>query len=167
MRIRSFNLFLGVMITSGLCISSGYAAPKTETTPAAKNIVKSEVIRRGDPLSSAPAISLDQVVAHPKKYTDKTVMIKGTASAVCKKKGCWMILSGSTPSSTARVTFKDYSFFVPKDSSGMRAKVEGQVKVKVMSQEERQHLADDEKVDVSKVPKVELRIIAQGVELYK
>ena len=167
MRIRPLNLILGVMITSGLCISSGYATPKAEATPTLLKAAKAEVIRRGEPLSSTPAINLDQVATNPKKYTDKTVMITGTASAVCKKKGCWMILSGTTPSSTARVTFKDYSFFVPKDSSGMRAKIEGQVKVKVMSQEERQHLADDEKVDVSKVPKVELRIIAQGVELYK
>jgi hypothetical protein len=126
---------------------------------------KSSVIKRGASLSKKKAISLDTVAADPEKYADQILMIKGKTSSVCTKKGCWMTLKGKRMS--ARVTFKDYSFFVPTDAINMNAKVEGTVQVKVMSEAERKHLAEDEKVDVSKVPKVELRIIAHGVELWK
>ena len=144
------------------------ASPTSQPTQAksVKSATQnSSIIKRGASLSKKAAISLDAVAADPEKYADQMLMITGKTSAVCTKKGCWMTLKGKKTS--ARVTFKDYSFFVPTDAINMNAKVEGTVQVKIMSEAERKHLAEDEKVDVSKVPKVELRIVAYGVELWK
>ena len=41
----------------------------------------------------------------------------------CEKKGCWMELAGAEGIGPGmRVTFKDYGFFVPKDSRGRWAR---------------------------------------------
>jgi hypothetical protein len=66
------------------------------------------------------------------------------------------------------VTFKDYGFFVPLDSSGARARVQGIVEVKTVAPGEVQHLEAEgarfagKQTDGSAR---ELRIVATGVEL--
>ena len=50
----------------------------------------------------------------------KALKLTGEVGSVCQKAGCWMILrDGET---TARITFKDYSFFVPKNIGGKKIK---------------------------------------------
>lgn len=137
----------------------------TQTKNVKEALKKSNIVKRGAPLSDKKAMSLDEVAQSPAKYSDQVLMIKGKTSAVCTAKGCWMTIKGEKMS--ARVTFKDYAFFVPTDAINMNVKVEGKIHVKTMSEGERKHLAEDAKVDVSEIPKVELRIVAQGVELWK
>ena len=137
------------------------------TAPLKAPTAKPGVVQRGQALSKTPSITLDEVASNPKAYADKVVMVKAKISGVCKVKGCWMTIAGKNEKTTARVTFKNYAFFVPKNSIGMIAKVEGKIQIKEMSDAERKHLADDENVPVESVPKVELRIVAQGVELTK
>ena len=148
--------------------------PATSTTPAPKATSTATqlpagyaegAILRGQSISKSPAISLDEIFKNPKNYAGKTVVVNAQVSGVCKVKGCWMTISGKHAQTKARVTFKDYAFFVPKNCVGMKAKLEGQVQVKEMSEAERKHLAEDGNVSVDQIPKVELRIIAQGVEL--
>ena len=47
------------------------------------------------------------------------VKLTGSIEKTCKMKGCWMTIN-SGDSSTMRVTFQDYGFFVPKE--GMSGK---------------------------------------------
>ena len=145
--------------------------PTSQPTTPAKTVqnqpTKPGVIQRGQALSATAAITLDEVAANPKAYANKVVVVNAKVSGVCKVKGCWMTVSGKNPHMSARITFKDYAFFVPKDCVGMNAKLEGKVQIKEMSDAERKHLADDANVSVDTIPKVELRIIAQGVELTK
>ena len=149
-----------------------YGCSKTEASPASSEVSKAKapstetaVIKRGDALPAGDIITLDQVATKPDAFSGKEVLVSGQASAVCQVKGCWMVLSGGKSTSLARVTFKDYAFFVPKDVKGMKAKMVGEVKVKFLSDAERAHLAEDGKVDVSSIPKAELRIVARGIEL--
>jgi hypothetical protein len=118
---------------------------------------------RGAAFTMQKSMSLDEVAKTPDAYAGKPVQVAGTVSAVCKAKGCWMTLKGDQ--ATARITFKDYAFFVPTDCEGRKATVEGTLEVKKLSPEERKHFADDAKVDVSKIPESELRLVASGVEL--
>ena len=76
-----------------------------------------------------------------------------------------MTMAGDKATSRARVTFKDYAFFVPKNVKGKKIKLLGEVKVKILSDAERKHLAKDGHVDVSEIPKAELRLVASGVEI--
>ena len=76
-----------------------------------------------------------------------------------------MVLKGEKPNHSARITFANYSFFVPLDSAGAKAVVEGRVQVKTMGEAERKHLADDAGKPVESIPAQEVRLIATAVEL--
>lgn len=167
--INSKSLLSPVLIlSSGLTLLSTaqlLGAPLPEVAPAAQTSSSTEVIKRGKALSKGEVISLDAVAKDPESFSSKSVLVTGTISAVCQVKGCWMTLSGKDPAARARVTFKDYAFFVPKEGKGMKAVLEAEVKIKMLSDGERQHLADDGKVSVDQIPKVELRLVASGLEL--
>lgn len=69
-----------------------------------------------------------------------------------------------------RVTFKDYGFFVPLDSAGSRAKVEGAVQVSTVTPEQVEHLESEGARFASKQPDGsarEIRMVATGVELWR
>lgn len=125
-----------------------------------------KVIKRGSALPQGDYLSLDQIIKDPESFANRSVLVTGQVSAVCQAKGCWMSIKSGSSNASARVTFKDYAFFVPKDSKGMRGKMKGVVQVKMLSEGERKHLAEDGRVDVSEIPKAELRIQAEGLELY-
>ncbi len=122
-------------------------------------------VHRGAAFTQQKIVTLDEIANHSQEYAQKTVLIKGQVSGVCQAKGCWMTISGEQATSKARITFKDYAFFVPFDIKGKDALVEGVVQVKELSEAERNHLAQDAKKPVSDIPKVELRIVASAVEL--
>ena len=137
------------------------SAPSKATVKADLKLVKrGELIPKGD-----ECLSLDSISDEPQKYSGQTVVVEGTITAVCQAKGCWMTMAGQKATSRARITFKDYAFFVPKDVKGQKVKVIGAVKVKMLSDGERAHLAEDGRVDVSEIPKAELRLVASGVEI--
>ena len=122
-------------------------------------------VKRGEALSTGAAITMDELVKKAETVGDKTIKVSGDVINVCRKKGCWMTLAGSTKAARARITFKNYAFFVPLDSAGASAIVEGKLELKSMSTPERQHLADDAGKSIDEIPKHELRIMATGVQL--
>jgi hypothetical protein len=144
------------------------AAPAASPTAAAAGTKPGHF---GAPLSAAPAIPAVAVLAEPAKYDDKDVKLTGTVSAACAKKGCWMTLGGDEPGAKKlRVTFKDYGFFVPTDSMGKTATVEGHLKVSTLSIAQAQHYADDAAkagAPPKKItePQHEVALVATGVEL--
>ena len=140
------------------------AVQKVAKTTKAEG-AKSAIVKRGAALPKGECLSLDQISADPEKYANTQVLVQGEVVSVCQAKGCWMSIKSETSNANARVTFKDYAFFVPKDSKGMTGKMSGVVKVKLLSEGERKHLAEDGRVDVSEIPKAELRIVAEGLEL--
>jgi hypothetical protein len=79
------------------------------------------------------------VVSDPAKYSDAPVLVRGTISDVCQRKGCWLVLSEGAH--RVQIRFADYAFFVPKDSRGKQAYVEGRVKAETLSEEEARHYA--------------------------
>jgi hypothetical protein len=68
-----------------------------------------------------------------------------------------------------RVTFKDHSFFVPKDSGSMKFKAEGEFSVKVLDRAQVDHLIEDGAKIERKADGTadEIRFVATGVELRK
>ena len=65
----------------------------------------------------------------------------GYVKGVCKKKGCWMILADK--SSYARITFKDYSFFVPTEADHSKALVYGKLNREKLSIDKANHYEED------------------------
>jgi hypothetical protein len=101
-------------------------------------------------------------------YSGKTVKTEGVVSAVCQGSGCWMTLKSGDRS--VRVTFKDYGFFVPMDSAGATAVMEGVFNVKTISEATAKHYASETaggKPDAIKGDQKELSFVASGVELLR
>jgi hypothetical protein len=109
---------------------------------------------------------LHEVVSRPELHVDRTLLVKGRIRDVCQKKGCWMVLTDGE--SQMRVRFADYGFFVPKDSSGKDAYVEGRAAAEEVSEKEARHYeAEASDGDPSKVhgPQRVVSFTATGVRL--
>src|SRR6185436_4664 len=90
--------------------------------------------------SATKAVPIAEVIAKPAEYTKTPVVVEGVISQTCTMKGCWMELAPTAGKPGLHVTFKDYAFFVPLDSKGMKAKAEGVATVKTLSKKEADHL---------------------------
>ena len=130
---------------------------------------KSSVGNFGKKITEKNTITVDQLMVKMKNGSSNTssIKVKGKINSVCKNKGCWMTLISSS-GEELRVTFKDYSFFVPKNCDGKTAIIEG-----IASQEElsvamqKEYAKDDGKskseIDSINKPKVEYSFEAIGV----
>lgn len=126
-------------------------------------------LTRGEALKGAAAVKLADLLAKPQAHDGKTVLIEGQVRKACEKKGCWMELATATDAKGpgVRVTFKDYGFFVPLDSAGSMARVEGVVKVAELSESRAKHYEEEGAI----VPRGsdgkprEVQLVASGVEL--
>lgn len=139
------------------------------SAPAAAPAQDGWKLTRGEPLKGAKAVKLADVLAKPQAHDGKTVLVEGTVRKACERKGCWMELAadGKDKSPGVRVTFKDYGFFVPLDSAGAQARVEGVLKVAELSDSRAQHYESEGAI----VPRGadgkprEVQLVATGVEL--
>jgi hypothetical protein len=104
-----------------------------------------EVITRGAAIPrDAKALTLATVLESPDDYTKDAVVVEGVITTACERKGCWMQLAdGKEGSQAVRVTFKDYAFFVPLDSKGMKARAAGVTTVKKLSKRDADHLEEE------------------------
>ncbi len=95
----------------------------------------------GAPIRLETETPLAQVLAHPERYAEGPVLIRGRITDVCQRKGCWTVVADGE--ATLRIRFKDYGFFVPKDIRGQFALAEGEVRVETQTQEMARHFASE------------------------
>ncbi|MEZ4297056.1 MAG: DUF4920 domain-containing protein [Polyangiaceae bacterium] len=79
----------------------------------------------GQPITESTTTPLPAIVKDPSGFSNKTVRTEGMVSAVCQSMGCWMQIADT--SGKAHIKMAGHSFFVPKESSGHRAVVQGKV----------------------------------------
>lgn len=135
---------------------------------AATAFASEEVITRGAAVpSDAKAVALADVLAKPESYTKDPVVVEGVIAASCTRKGCWMQLASAENEPGVRVTFKDYKFFIPLQSKGMKARAEGVAVVKTLSKKEADHLEEEGAKLTRKEDgtALEVSFVASGVEL--
>ncbi len=100
------------------------------------------------------------------------VQFKAPMNDVCKMKGCWMVVDLGN-NETARVSFKDYGFFVPTESeAGTEVIMNGWAHVKETSVDDLRHLAEDagkskEEIEAIVEPEVGYSFVADGVFIKK
>ena len=100
-----------------------------------------QVIKRGAAIpSGTKAVPIAEVIAKPAEFAKNPVVVEGVIAKACTNKGCWMELAPAAGKPGVRVTFKDYAFFIPLDSKGMKAKAEGVATVKTLSKKDADHL---------------------------
>lgn len=126
-----------------------------------------DVLLRGEKLQGLASVEMTKLLSTPAEFDGKTVALEGKVRKACEKKGCWMELAADEKSPGVRVTFKGYGFFVPLDSAGSTAKVEGVVKVAELSADKAKHYeSEGAKVAKDKDGKYrEVQLVASGVEL--
>ena len=80
-----------------------------------------------------------------------------------------MVLAPAMDKDGVRVTFKDYGFFIPLDSKGMKARAEGVTTIKTLSKKEADHLeGEGAKLNRNADGTAnEVSFVASGVELRK
>ena len=120
----------------------------------------------GEVPSEGEALTLKEAILSLGEDTDSFLKIEGQVTEVCQAKGCWMILvDGDT---YARVTFENYGFFVPIETSMQRSVIYGQLSERTLSEEQAQHFAQDAgaKSTVELHGEIkEYSILARGVQL--
>ena len=120
----------------------------------------------GAGLTLAVVADLEDVVRDPGRYSEDPILVRGRISDVCQKKGCWTVLSQGK--ANVRVRFKDYGFFLPTDSSGKQAYVEGVVKLETLSEKRARHYASESQSGSAEAihgPQREVGFTASGVRL--
>lgn len=96
----------------------------------------------GSPLPEQPdEISLTTLLDNGQQYLDQAVVVRTRVAQVCQAKGCFFIAQDGAHA--ARVSFKDYSFFVPSDISGRTVTLAGSLVRRELSEEQAAHLNDD------------------------
>lgn len=98
---------------------------------------------------------------------DQKVVVKTRIAKVCQKKGCFFVAQEGNTS--ARITFKDYGFFIPTDSQGKEVTIVGKLSKKVISEESAKHFAEDTGDDAAAIKgeQVEYSIVATSIVIQK
>lgn len=146
---------------ASLVFSTPSSALAIDTYRQTMNHFGNEVPEEGETINLKRAIeTLDKSAHKPQK-------ISGQVTKVCLKKGCWMILTDED--SYARITFKDYAFFVPPESGQKKSVVYGVLEQKVLSKKMAAHYAADagELNHPAVDGKTEYAIVASGVYIEK
>jgi hypothetical protein len=142
--------------------SESAAAPTAQAGPrhASSTPLKPLAQKKfGSEITEKASTPLDQLVRQPGKFAAKTVRTEGVVSAVCKSMGCWMEIADT--SGLAHIKMAGHSFFVPKDSTGHRAVIQGKV-VNAAPPEDGDDCTEEARQQTGQVAKVEIE--ATGVE---
>ena len=160
----------GALLTSSLGCRTK-PSPEPQPAASAKQAAATPPAQRyGAPLRPEPSTELATLLREPDSHQGKNVTVKGEVRRSCTRRGCWLELAESMDPKQpgCRVTFKDYAFFVPTNSAGSSATVQGVVEVQTIKASHVRHLEEEGATFASKLPDGsarELQIVADGVEL--
>ena len=113
---------------------------------------------------SLPKLSMQDLVTDSPSYLAKPFQVEVRIAKVCQKKGCFFI--AQQDQYTLRVSFRDYGFFIPTDSSGKTVILAGELVQKVISPTQAAHFKADlkTKTDMLKAGVV-YEIVADSVKI--
>lgn len=123
----------------------------------------------GEEIDRENATDAIRFIADNQDKDSINIKISGKISSVCQMKGCWMTMN--VGDEELRITFKDYGFFVPKNSSGNEAIIEGVLHKKLVDVKMLKHYAADagkseEEIEAITEPKLQFMFEASGVIIY-
>ncbi len=96
----------------------------------------------GNPLpDDGPIVPLAELLDDPNEYLGRDVIVRTRVAQVCQKKGCFFIAQDGEH--VARVSFVDYSFFVPSDISGRTVTLAGRLVQKELTAPQAEHFSAD------------------------
>ena len=104
--------------------------------------------------------NLAKILAEPDSYIGETFALDTRVGQVCQVKGCFFVAQDGPH--TVRVSFVDYSFFVPTDISGKTVTLMGELISHDLSAEEAEHFNQDTGSDTFAAGKL-YEIVASSV----
>lgn len=114
--------------------------------------------------TSLPKLSMQDLVTDSSSHLAKPFQVETRIAKVCQKKGCFFI--AQQDQHILRVSFRDYGFFIPTDSSGKTVILAGELIQKEMSSEQAAHFTADLKSETDLVkPGLVYEIVADSVKI--
>lgn len=116
---------------------------------------------------SGEPVSLQELVAAGDEQAGREVLLKTRIAKVCRKKGCFFIArDGNT---VARITFKDYGFFIPTDSAGKEVLLNGTFERREITAAQANHYRQDLGEEAADAPAAgtEYHIVATAIRIPK
>jgi len=163
-----------ILIAMSLLVLSIPAfAQKAEPTEEDKTaaIPSMSYLKRGAAIGNSDKVSLNAVLKDPSKFSGKSVLVEGVVVRSCKMEGCWAEVAQDKDSKSVRVKMKDHSFFIPLQSAGALARVEGTVQVTTLTKEMVEHMIKEDGAKFENVNAdgtvTEVSFEATGIELKK
>ena len=96
----------------------------------------------GDPMpNKAEGLSLADLIEQRETYLGKEVRVSAKITQVCQAKGCFFIAMENDK--WARITFRDYAFFIPTDAANSEVLIEGIFSEVQLSNAQAQHYNSD------------------------
>ncbi len=135
-------------------LSEPVAATATSETYAAQAVE----------LPDTPPISLAALMADAPALAGQEVVVTTRIARVCQKKGCFFIAQEGADS--IRVSFKDYAFFVPTDSSGKKVTLVAELVETELTESQAAHYRED-LGDGNVVPGRQFELVASAVQIPK
>ena len=109
-------------------------------------------------------LSLGDLIQEDDKYQGQEVLLATRIAKVCQKKGCFFVAQEGA--ATARVSFKDYGFFIPSDSGGKEVVLLGTFSRQSVSKEQAEHYATDlGETTTSSPERFQYSIVASAVKI--
>ena len=158
------TLFFCAVVSSSLSpASAGHAA---DTLRLSEPVAKDEVSETfGALLNPAlESVSLGELINNGAQHLGKPFQLETKIAKVCQKKGCFFIAQQNEH--VIRVSFKDYGFFIPTNTSGNTVIINGELIQKHMSEEQAAHFTADLSEHSSAIkPGSVLEIVATSVNI--
>jgi len=156
--------FLAIVL-SALCFQALAETPTAPVRLSEPVEVTDRFETFGVPMpEAARTMTLSELIAAGDEYVDREIVVETRIAKVCQKKGCFFIAHEGADS--ARVTFKDYGFFIPTNAGGKTVRVAGVLTRSEVSDKEARHYADDLGEAAGRpAPRQEYVIIATSVRI--
>lgn len=112
-------------------------------------------------------VTLRELVNNDEQFLGREVLLTTRVAKVCQKKGCFFIAQDGD--ALARVTFKDYGFFIPTDSAGKEVTLAGTFTRQELSEAKARHYSTDlgEKPASPPTTSFEYQIVASSIRVPK
>lgn len=168
--------YLIILFFITLAITGCRETSESDEMPAVNEEQLEEVayLKYGNNIDDSNTISseqLSEVFAQLQPNDSMAVKVRTSINEVCAKKGCWIEVP--VGDEKARVSFKDYSFFLPRNSQGKEVILEGVAYKSTTSIADLKHYAMDagksqKEIDAITEDEVTLSVEAVGalVEFY-
>jgi hypothetical protein len=113
---------------------------------------------------SLPKLNMSNLVIDSSSHLAKPFQVEARIAKVCQKKGCFFI--AQQDQHILRVSFRDYGFFIPTDSSGKTVTLAGELVKKEVSLEQAAHFKADLKSETHMLKSgVVYEIVADSVKI--